>query len=201
MASSLSDRLARAMDLRGLKQADLRRLAKVKSPSTLSELLSGARSQSPQLPLIAEALGVNAVWLQHGRGEMLVSEVNAVRDSGNAAVAHLEPPCGQFLDRLRVSRKRKGLTQRELAAAAGLTDGAISQMESGIVKNILGENVFPLADALGVSARWLLTGNGAGDGPKPVSSLESVIAKQLLALPEERLKALAVLLGIKLGNE
>ena len=52
----------------GWNKAELRRRAGLKSPSTLTELESGVITQSPQLPAIANALGVEVLWLQYGRG-------------------------------------------------------------------------------------------------------------------------------------
>lgn len=65
---SLAERLIEAREERGWNKAELRRRSKIKSPSTITELESGKRTESPQLPVIAEALGVEIIWLQHGRG-------------------------------------------------------------------------------------------------------------------------------------
>ena len=65
---TLAERLADARNDKGWSKADLRRAAGLKSASTLTELESGQRTESPQLPVIAEALGVEVLWLQHGRG-------------------------------------------------------------------------------------------------------------------------------------
>ena len=65
---TLAERLIAAREAKGWKKADLRRAAKIKSPSTLTEIESGGRTESPQLPVIAEALGGEGLWLQHGRG-------------------------------------------------------------------------------------------------------------------------------------
>ena len=69
MMTSLATRLIEARTDKGWTKADLKRAAKLKSPSTLTELESGKRTESPQLPMIAAALGVSALWLQHGIGE------------------------------------------------------------------------------------------------------------------------------------
>ena len=69
MMTSLATRLIEARTDKGWTKADLKRAAKLKSPSTLTELESGKRTESPQLPMIAAALGVSALWLQHGIGD------------------------------------------------------------------------------------------------------------------------------------
>lgn len=65
---TLAERLIEAREDKGWKKSDLLRAAKLKSPSTLTELESGKRKESPQLPVIADALGVEVLWLQHERG-------------------------------------------------------------------------------------------------------------------------------------
>ena len=60
--------------------------------------------------------------------------------------------------RIRFARTQKGLTRRELASLLGLTEGAVRFLEDGRSKDLAGRNVLPMADALGVSARWLMTG-------------------------------------------
>lgn len=66
--TTLAERLIEAREDKGWNKAELRRRAGLKSPSTLTELESGAITHSPQLPAIANALGVEVLWLQYGRG-------------------------------------------------------------------------------------------------------------------------------------
>lgn len=107
-----------------------------------------------------------------------------------------------FADRLRSTRERRGFTQADLARRLGLTRAAISQLESTDTKSVRGDNLFPLADALGVNARWLMTGKGdpgdRADTVVPPLSKEERIARHLAALPDDKLDALITLLGIKL---
>ncbi len=63
---TLAERLIDARESKGWKKSDLRREAGLKSPSTLTELEDGSRTESPQLPKIAKALGVEVLWLQFG---------------------------------------------------------------------------------------------------------------------------------------
>ena len=55
-------------------------------------------------------------------------------------------------------RKAAGLTQRQLADAAGLNIRQIQKIEAGEIEpgNMTAKNVFALADALGVDARRLI---------------------------------------------
>ena len=66
--STLSERLIEARTDKGWSKAELKRAAGLKSASTLPELENGSRTESPQLPVIAAALGVSVLWLQHNRG-------------------------------------------------------------------------------------------------------------------------------------
>lgn len=61
--------------------------------------------------------------------------------------------------RIKERRKEIGLSQEALGKKIGLTKGAISQWEVGATTPS-GQNLYNLADALGVSAKWLLTGEG-----------------------------------------
>lgn len=61
-------------------------------------------------------------------------------------------------DRLKAAREESGLTQGQLAVAAGVTQGTISNVESGLRKNP--RELLAIAKALGVSPDWLKTGKG-----------------------------------------
>lgn len=76
-------------------------------------------------------------------------------------------------DRLREAREAKGMGQRSLARTSGVSQGHISHAESG--KRIeLGPTVLSaLADALGVSVDWLLTGEGPRER-RPDQTVEAV---------------------------
>jgi len=76
--NTLSERLIEARNDKGWKKADLKRAAGLKSPSTLTELENGLRTESPQLIAIAAALGVSPMWLQHGKGSKYAGAKQAV---------------------------------------------------------------------------------------------------------------------------
>ncbi len=68
--------------------------------------------------------------------------------------------------RLKQSREKAQVSQRQLAKRSGLSQQLISKLENGLVESTT--EVFRLAEALGVDARWLATGKGedsAADGP------------------------------------
>lgn len=64
----------------------------------------------------------------------------------------------EFKDRLKHARKNAKLTQVELAKAVKTSQGSISDLESG--RNKISNNIFQLAQALGVNPHWLATGQG-----------------------------------------
>jgi transcriptional regulator with XRE-family HTH domain len=65
---TLAERVRTLREERGWKKSELQRAAKIKSPSTLTDIESGKAVHSPQLPAIAKALGVDAHWLKTGLG-------------------------------------------------------------------------------------------------------------------------------------
>ena len=93
-----------------------------------------------------------------------------------------------FAKRLRDSRLAAGLTQAQIADACGLTKGAVSAWEQGVTDGILAENLFCVADALHVDARWLATGHSS------MSSVATGIADDLASLPAEQLDAVRALI-------
>jgi phage repressor protein C with HTH and peptisase S24 domain len=60
--------------------------------------------------------------------------------------------------RLRLARKRLGWNQEQLQAATGIKQSAISKIERGAQKSTT--DIAVLANALGVNALWLSTGQG-----------------------------------------
>jgi transcriptional regulator with XRE-family HTH domain len=65
-----------------------------------------------------------------------------------------------FKDRLRELRVAKGLTQMQLAAAAGITLSAVTQMEIGKVTNPRLGTLKALAGVLGCTLDELAEGSG-----------------------------------------
>jgi transcriptional regulator with XRE-family HTH domain len=73
---------------------------------------------------------------------------------------------GTLGERLRAARRRLGMSQGELGAAAGLSQTAVSRLEHGGVAAPPREAVDRLAAALGVAPGWLLgTGEAATTRP------------------------------------
>lgn len=90
--------------------------------------------------------------------------------------------------RLRHARKLKGLSQYDLAKAAGVKQASISQLETGESKSFKGTTLVSFAQILDVSPDWLNTGKGqmtAIDSPLPPEALRHAREWMKLA-PEVR---------------
>jgi transcriptional regulator with XRE-family HTH domain len=61
-----------------------------------------------------------------------------------------------FGERLAVLRRRKGLTQQEVADQAAITANTLARVERGRVKMLRGDTVAALADVLGTTTDYLL---------------------------------------------
>jgi transcriptional regulator with XRE-family HTH domain len=96
---------------------------------------------------------------------------------------------------LREARIRAGLTQRELAAAAGTAQSVVARIETGHTTPTV-ETLSRLAEAAGFEIRWGLAPTRRSD---PVIELykrdvdRSLLRENLGKTPEERLTALAAL--------
>ena len=64
----------------------------------------------------------------------------------------------KLADRLKETREELGLTQAELARAAGVSQGTIGNLESGIRKSA--RQQLAIAAALHVDLGWLISGKG-----------------------------------------
>jgi transcriptional regulator with XRE-family HTH domain len=68
-----------------------------------------------------------------------------------------------FADRLKRLRKARGLRVTDVAAAAGVTEGTIRQMESGATKSPTLVNGLRIAKLLSVTPDYLATGTEGTD--------------------------------------
>lgn len=62
-------------------------------------------------------------------------------------------------DRIREQRLSRGLGQKPLAKAVGISVSALSQIENTVTKSPKPETLFKIADALGIEARYLVFGH------------------------------------------
>ena len=91
--------------------------------------------------------------------------------------------------RLWRARKQKGLSQEDLAKAAGVRQAAISQLETGDSQSFRGTTLVAIAQILDVSPDWLATGKGSmyppTDPPLPPEAVRHALEWLKLA-PEVR---------------
>lgn len=84
----------------------------------------------------------------------------------------------QFGDRLKSSRKKKGLTQDVVADAAGVSRASVVQWEKGETKSAKSEYVLRAAQLLEVNPYWLVFGEGEmTSGPSKAESDYSLVPK------------------------
>jgi len=94
-------------------------------------------------------------------------------------------------ERIRIERKRLGLTQKQLATQVGVTPGNVSHWELGI-SHPKGESLHNLASLFAVSANWLLYG---GKGEVSGSRIKKARKEQGLSQ-----RQLASMVGISANN-
>ena len=80
-------------------------------------------------------------------------------------------PVGQ---RLLQKRRERGWTQQELAVHAGVSQGLIARIERGNVRDPAASIIRRLANALGVTADWLIGMND--DDPAEADLVETAVA-------------------------
>lgn len=89
-------------------------------------------------------------------------------------------------ERIRVARKAAGVTQEELAAAAGFAHKtSINKIELGVY-GVPDDKLQAIADTLHVSAEYLTTGLVTPDGPAPLSGWADALVKAATELTAPR---------------
>jgi transcriptional regulator with XRE-family HTH domain len=88
-------------------------------------------------------------------------------------------PLGRALRRLRAEH---GLTQREVAEAADISQASISRVEDGRVMSMRGENLSRVAAVFGVSADYLMSGAQGSAMSADVATLRRDISEARLQL-------------------
>lgn len=191
---TFSDRLRSAMLTAGLNQTALSAKTGI-AQSTIATALQGARGSS-DTAVYANACGVDALWLTTGEGSMLGHRSNQV------VPAESTEALNTVADRVRWARRRMNVSGEDLAKLTGSSQGNISKLENGLAAYPSAEYVFPLADALQVSARWLLTGveaDGLKDAPMQIPMSEDLkrLMHHIQTLEEQKVDGLFAILGVK----
>jgi transcriptional regulator with XRE-family HTH domain len=103
------------------------------------------------------------------------------------------------------ARKGKGMSKTDLAEASGVSGATVTEWENGNIKRLDAENLLRSCQALGVSPYWLMFGVEGGAETIPavekrdkLNARAERIARRLEALPDDKLKAFEIVLGVKL---
>ncbi|GAA8966704.1 hypothetical protein HpSP79_12440 [Helicobacter pylori] len=98
----------------------------------------------------SKILGISASWLKTGQGD--------IRDIQPYSLERLDIYMDTLQERLIHARKQKQMSQAQLGKAIGKSQSAIAALETG--RNKASTDIAKIANALGVSAIWLETGQG-----------------------------------------
>lgn len=88
-------------------------------------------------------------------------------------------------ERVRIARKRAGLSTRELSRRLGFSPGYISQIERGVMRTLTTETGERLAEILGIDPAYLLGIAETGSGGVPSRSPADLLRAALVSLPIE----------------
>jgi transcriptional regulator with XRE-family HTH domain len=91
-------------------------------------------------------------------------------------------------DRVAETITQSGRSQADLARAIGVSRATVNDWKNGRTKNLRMENLFALADALGISARWLAIGKGPKRDPMSIAPIRN-LAQILLDEPPSTQRA------------
>ncbi len=104
-------------------------------------------------------------------------------------------------NKIRELRDEMGMSQAQLAAEGGLSQGYLSQLENDEVQNPSASVIFRLARALHIDPRVLMQAAGYGDGvgeanggPEYEVTVDPDLLRFLAALPQEQQSHLLELL-------
>ncbi len=81
-------------------------------------------------------------------------------------------------ERIKLARKKAGLTQSGLAESVGIAQTAISQLESG--KTLRSSYLIQIAQACGVNSAWLASGEGEMHSPEDFSTSLSGLLEEVM---------------------
>jgi transcriptional regulator with XRE-family HTH domain len=98
--------------------------------------------------------------------------------------------------RIALAREQKGYTQAEVGSILGVSDNAVTQYETG--RSIPRARRMPkLAEFLGVTVEWLLTGNEPEELTKAQTKAEEEVLSLMRVVPaEHQALALAAFRGL-----
>lgn len=106
------------------------------------------------------------------------------------------------MERIRILRKQKGMTMKELGKAVGVTEAAISHYETG-KREPDGEILISIASTLGVSIDYLMGREDTKKEPAvDLSGFDPDIVEAMRDVrPEEKAAVLALISGLKASRK
>ena len=148
---TIAKRLVWAREQRGWKQKDLIARSGV-GQQNVSDIERGVNLKPTDIPALAEACGVRALWLQKGIGPHLDAPRPAPPTDAELYLMR------EFGARLESARKTKRLTQEALEAKMRVGVGVIRQFEGGAAWPGVIE-MHQLAEFLDAPLDWLIRGD------------------------------------------
>jgi transcriptional regulator with XRE-family HTH domain len=113
--------------------------------------------------------------------------------------AGIPPTMETLASRLREARKAKGMTQTDLARAAGVAQSTVGNVESG--ERDGASSLALLAEALDVRYRWLRDGEGPREVPRTVWPFSPELQARIRQLDTEALRRAENLLRSQLDMD
>lgn len=159
----MNERIKYLRKLLGLSQADFAYKIGVNA-STIYGWEHDVKIPEAKLNEICRAFKINKNWLITGKGDP---------DTPNDKDVYLETSS----DRLRFMRKKRGWTQKQLAARLGVTDVSISLWEKD-ASNIQPAKKQLLCNLLGCNVEWFDTGLGEASVESDKSSIHFETARE-----------------------
>jgi ribosome-binding protein aMBF1 (putative translation factor) len=168
--NTVAERIQAACKKRGVSEAQLVQFLRI-NPHVLLEWKK--YHQLINMRRIAAVLEVDLYWLLSGEGTMEITPAKSTEQisgrggsftrlrNSSRKKADIKPLLGQRIKHARKSRKQKGksLSQAELALKLWINHSLVSRWESG-TRSVAEYILEPLAKALHVRLKWLLTGEG-----------------------------------------
>ena len=167
---TVGNRIQAACEKRGVSEAQLVQLLRI-NPHVLSDWKKYPRFIN--LYRIAAALEVDLYWLLSGEGTMEIDPSESIENFTGHGKSftrlwyplhkkiNIKPSLAQRIKYARKQRKQKGelLNQAALASKLRINPSLVSKWESG-KRSVPVYMMEPLAKALHVRLKWLLTGEG-----------------------------------------
>ena len=154
--------LRSAMEWQGRTVTDLARHLDITYEMARRYTLGTAKPRTKNMAKLAAFLGISPAMLEYGQPKLVsgyvVQEEKVEYLAGTRAIENNQSAIG---DRGKMAREQAGKTQAGLAAACGLTQQALSKIESGSTESPGADIVAKIATHTGHSIEWLITGKAA----------------------------------------